>query len=169
MLGYAIRIILNLQEKLALIMDMIKIILSDHLILLRVEKIDGEKIAEDKQEISKTPVKDTYPSTVHRFKPGQSGNPNGRPKGSGLTDTLKKLLREPDPDDPDKTTQDRLIEAAMIHAKKGDFKFFQEIFNRCEGKVPDRIVGAFNHGIMDELDDDDLKAIIEAGKLRDQG
>jgi hypothetical protein len=72
-----------------------------------------------------------------------------------------------DPDNPDapvKTVGQKLIEAAVTHAAKGDNKFFQEIINRIDGKVPDRIVGAFNHGLLDQLEDEDLKAIISAAK-----
>ena len=123
----------------------------------------------EEEEQSRSKHKGEFPSRKHQFKKGQTGNPNGRPKGSGLTDQLKKILREKDPSDPkgEVTVAQRLIEAAVLHAKDGDLKFFQEIFNRVEGKVPDRIVGAFNHGIMDELEDSDLQEIIEAGKLRE--
>lgn len=33
------------------------------------------------------------PPKASQWKPGQSGNPRGRPKGVGLTDALKRLVR----------------------------------------------------------------------------
>jgi hypothetical protein len=40
-----------------------------------------------------TAVKDTFPSTVHRFKEGQSGNPDGRPVGAvSVKAELRKLM-----------------------------------------------------------------------------
>jgi len=70
----------------------------------------------------------------HQFKPGQSGNPKGRPKGRGLTDRLREVLEK----DNGKAA-DELIKTAMREAKAGDFRFWNAIFDRLEGKVADRI------------------------------
>lgn len=67
------------------------------------------------------------------FKPGQSGNPNGRPKGQSLTAQLRAVL-----EDTDKKTKkeiSRLVaEAIVLAARKGDVSAFREIADRTEGK-----------------------------------
>jgi hypothetical protein len=40
------------------------------------------------------------------------------------------------PADGDKTVGDRFLEAAIEASKKGDFRFFKEIFDRHDGPVP---------------------------------
>jgi len=73
----------------------------------------------------------------NRWKPGQSGNPTGRPNGKRLT---ARLLRALDADNG--ALADALIDVMTARAKKGDFRFFQELYNRTEGKVADRLAGA---------------------------
>ena len=71
------------------------------------------------------------------FMPGQSGNPKGRPRGTGLTDRLRAIVEADN-------AAEELMQAGYNAAKKGDFRFWQEILNRLEGKVPDRLVGDDN-------------------------
>lgn len=70
----------------------------------------------------------------HRFKPGQSGNPNGRPKGSSITPRLKRIIEENNGE-----IADALVKSAIKNALKGDFRFWNAIMERVEGKVADRI------------------------------
>lgn len=103
--------------------------------------------------------------TNGRWRLGQSGNPGGIPKGASksLTTILKEVLMEYADGRRRKTTKaEALIRSAFDNALKGDFKFFKEIYERIEGKVPDRVAVASNP--MDKLTDDDLLAII-AGNL----
>lgn len=74
------------------------------------------------------------------FKPGQSGNPAGQRPGPSLTTRLKLLLTEPvDPNDREGVTRgERLMELAIKAAEDGDYRFFKEILDRVEGKVPDQ-------------------------------
>ena len=63
-----------------------------------------------------------------RFKPGQSGNPGGRPKKKPLTEALEKIYSEPE----------ECMAAARALAKKarkGSIAHFQEVANRLEGRV----------------------------------
>lgn len=62
------------------------------------------------------------------FKPGQSGNPAGKPKGSGLTARLKKIVEAED-------VAEALMQAAVKAAKNGDVRFWKEIMDRLEGPV----------------------------------
>jgi hypothetical protein len=69
------------------------------------------------------------------FKPGESGNPNGRPLGSiSLVSKLKKQLRE-HPEDADK-----IVDKWITDAKEGDDKARTSIIDRMEGKVPDMTI-----------------------------
>ena len=74
----------------------------------------------------------------HQFKKGETGNPNGRPPGQTLTARLRKIL---DREVSGKKIADLLMEEMAKGALKGDFRFMQEIFNRIDGKVPDKVVG----------------------------
>lgn len=70
----------------------------------------------------------------HCFKPGQSGNPRGRPKGKTVTERLQKIINENEGE-----IADALVKTALKHALKGDHRFFKEILDRVEGKVADRV------------------------------
>jgi hypothetical protein len=76
----------------------------------------------------------------YQFKPGQSGNPKGRPKGRTLTDLMSALLDahelcgEPTPGG--RTVGQVLVESWVSHAvKRGDAALIREILDRVEGKI----------------------------------
>lgn len=81
------------------------------------------------------------PPVETRWKPGQSGNPSGRPKGSGrLSKALAHLLGERYPDDPlDRTYAEVISERIAQAAAKGDVAAMREIADRTEGKATQRI------------------------------
>ncbi len=64
------------------------------------------------------------------WKPGESGNPKGRPRTKPLTDMLKKLL-----DKDDGAAMAKIIKTAIEAAQSGDVRYFKEIMDRVEGKV----------------------------------
>ena len=70
----------------------------------------------------------------HAWKPGQSGNPLGRPKGTGLTDRLRKILER-----DDGRAAQALVEVAVREALKGDFRFWDRIYDRMDGPVKQQI------------------------------
>lgn len=72
---------------------------------------------------------------AHQFKPGQTGNPNGRPKGSkSLKTMLMELLSSQDPDGEwSKSVGGQLIRKAF---RDGDMRALEQIIDRIEGKVP---------------------------------
>jgi hypothetical protein len=73
--------------------------------------------------------------TPHRFKPGQSGNPGGRPKKQ-VTAALERELNNLVPGDSEKRTWLQLmVQGAIKKAVKGDMKAFAEIIDRLEGKA----------------------------------
>ena len=74
------------------------------------------------------------PPKEHRFKPGQSGNPKGRPKGTSITARLKRIMEQ-----DDGNVAEALAKAATKAALKGDYRFWKEIIDRIDGKVPDKV------------------------------
>jgi hypothetical protein len=93
----------------------------------------------------------------HMFKPGQSGNPTGRPKGiPSLTAILRreslkrvsqnekfrKIAENLGIDNVEELTVGELIVVVTIaHAMLGQAPLLNSIWNRLDGKVPDRIAG----------------------------
>ena len=73
----------------------------------------------------------------HLFKPGQSGNPGGLPKGTPRVSTsLMKLLRTaPDEVYEPKNKADKIALQLYDSALKGDTWATKEILDRVEGKV----------------------------------
>jgi hypothetical protein len=71
------------------------------------------------------------------WKPGQSGNPGGRPKSAPISDLLHVLLLNPCENDPLKRIHAEVIAQALIdRACGGDVKAAREIADRVEGRVP---------------------------------
>ncbi len=64
-----------------------------------------------------------------QWKPGQSGNPGGRPKGKSITAELRKLLDKG-------TTAEDLAEILLKMGKK-DLAALREVLDRSDGKVTD--------------------------------
>jgi len=80
-------------------------------------------------------------SGLKPFKPGQSGNPGGRPKKLPITDALRDLLEKPVPAkiDARKLTANHVLALQLIaQGAKGDLKAIAEIADRCEGKPMQR-------------------------------
>lgn len=77
--------------------------------------------------------------TPYKFRPGQSGNPAGRPKKQR---TIEKAIRDfLDQGLEGKDLYEAMAKVGVKKALLGDFKFWQEVINRVEGKVPDRLSG----------------------------
>lgn len=74
------------------------------------------------------------------FKPGQSGNPGGRPKRDLLTQHLIAELNEIDPAS-NVTKSRRLICQLVDKACGGDLTAIRDIYERVEGKVTQPIGG----------------------------
>jgi hypothetical protein len=72
----------------------------------------------------------------NRFKKGETGNPNGRPKLTKLTDALRRQLAEIAPDAPEETIAEQIARALISEAKLGNIAAIREVFDRSEGKAP---------------------------------
>jgi len=69
----------------------------------------------------------------------QNANRAGRPKGRSMQDALRTMLED---ETTGKHLCDALVKSAIDKALKGDFRFWKEIINRIDGKVPNRIADA---------------------------
>ena len=69
------------------------------------------------------------PNPKNQWTPGQSGNPNGRPKkGETLTDILKARL-----------PKEEFIEREIALAMEGDPAARKQIWERLDGKVKEQV------------------------------
>lgn len=76
------------------------------------------------------------------FEPGQSGNPNGRPKkGKTITDEVRKLLAESAESDTPMTKAQALAKVWLDKAMTGDPQTLKLLVEHLEGKAPQPIVG----------------------------
>jgi ribosomal protein L17 len=74
------------------------------------------------------------------FKPGQSGNPAGRPKALTLSEAYRRELAKIDEADPQKRTfAEVLAEQMIVRAKTGDVAALKEVADRVEGKAKQTI------------------------------
>lgn len=75
-------------------------------------------------------------ATGHRWEPGESGNPDGRPK-STLTSLLERYVNA-DGEKEKKALVKELLTLAKTRQGRGQIPALMEIFNRLDGKVIDR-------------------------------
>jgi uncharacterized protein DUF5681 len=72
---------------------------------------------------------------VFRFKPGQSGNPGGRPRTAKLSEACRAKLASPIPGDPEsRTYAEAIADKLALQALKGDIRAAQELADRAEGR-----------------------------------
>jgi hypothetical protein len=97
----------------------------------------------------------------HQFKPGESGNPGGRPKKRPITDYIIEQLEKPIPAamkeklpslftdvcGEDATFGQMLAFKLVTKAAKGDMKAMNAVLDRAEGKVRQNV------GLSDANDD----------------
>ncbi len=69
-----------------------------------------------------------------QFPKGVSGNKNGRPKLTRLTDALREQLAETAPNAPEKTIAEVIARALISEAVSGNVQAAREIADRTEGK-----------------------------------
>lgn len=95
---------------------------------------------------------------LNQFKPGQSGNPEGRPKGTkNLSTILREMLElEIEVDGVKITQKDAIIKQLIKKSTAGELNAIQEVFDRTEGKAKQEIKHEIQKGVLniDPLSDD---------------
>jgi hypothetical protein len=93
------------------------------------------------QELDKTNGNQTAKGTFapgnkvgNRFPKGESGNPDGRPKKTRLTDALREQLQQSHPQKPEETIAELIAKKLINEALKGNIQAIREIGDRTEGK-----------------------------------
>ncbi len=71
-----------------------------------------------------------------KFPPGTSGNPNGRPKLTRLSEALREQLAEAMPGASESTIAEEIAKTLIRLALSGDIAAIKECFDRAEGKAP---------------------------------
>lgn len=118
---------------------------------------------EQKQKVDK---RKTMP---HLFKPGESGNPKGRPKGTQNFATKWRKFIEKVAEETGKTPEEidkEMYTVALEKAMSGDYQFYRDIQDRVFGKPvsknevsgPDG--GPIEMKKMEEMSDEELNEII---------
>lgn len=75
------------------------------------------------------------PPKEYQFKPGQSGNPSGKPKGAvSLVRLIREALRE-----NDEAAAKAIVKAAIDQAKEGNDKHLRMLLDRIDGPVVNKI------------------------------
>ena len=70
-----------------------------------------------------------------RFKPGQSGNPGGRPRTAKLSEACRAKLASPIPGDPEsRSYAEAIADKLALLALRGDIRAAQELADRAEGR-----------------------------------
>ena len=95
-----------------------------------------------------------------RWKPGQSGNPCGRPKTAPLSQACREVLAQPIPGDPEgRTYAQKIAHVLAEKAAKGDLRAAQELADHVEGRPRQaveiehtRLGDAFERMNTDELE-----------------
>jgi hypothetical protein len=70
----------------------------------------------------------------NRFQKGESGNPQGRPKTTRLTDALREQVAEQLQGAPERTIADAIARKLIKLALEGEIAAIREVFDRTEGK-----------------------------------
>ena len=113
----------------------------------------------------------TVPPVKFRFKPGQSGNPGGRPKTKLISQAYQELLEELDTKKRRTIAQEiakRIIQKALV----GDLAAAKEATDRTEGRVVDQtelLIGGtleHRHSWIDKLSKADKKALLKLARAR---
>jgi hypothetical protein len=106
----------------------------------------------DKQGKIKEKVGKGNPPKDTRWKPGQSGNPTGRPKSITLSEALRIELAKVLPNDTQERTFAELIAQQLVRAAAtGNILAAREIADRTEGKPKQAIAMDMNVNDWREL------------------
>ena len=119
----------------------------------------------------RSPRSGTIPPPEFRFRPGQSGNPGGRPKTKLISQAYQELLEELDKKKR-RTIAQEIAKQIIQKALKGDLAAAKEATDRTEGKAVDQtelLIGGtveHRHSWIDKLSKTDKKALLKLARAR---
>ena len=109
--------------------------------------------------------------TLTPFQPGQSGNPNGCSfKSKPLTTEYLSRLND---GEKGAGLAQEMIDIALKAARKGDFRFWQELMNRSDGKVTDhvqhsgRVDSLITQEKFEDMDNERKRRLLDTAGLAD--
>lgn len=83
-----------------------------------------------------------------QFKPGQSGNPSGRPRTKPWRDAIERAIARRQKNNPE--ALDDLAEKLLRAIDRCEVNAMKEFGDRIDGKVPTPVVGDSDHpGVID--------------------
>ena len=95
----------------------------------------GRAVKQRRNSAKTTHGKPFEKGNAYAFKPGQSGNPKGRPKSIVLSEAYRHALVQPFPGDPEGRTYAEVIAGKLVEsAALGEVACAREIADRTEGK-----------------------------------
>ncbi len=111
-------------------------------------------------------------SNLKPFKPGQSGNPAGRPKSITLSEAIRLQLAKKVSDGSDYTYAEAIAQVLCVAAVRGNVNAAREIADRTEGKprqsvdvdmsVSDWRALAHRHGLTEQDVINEARRLIES-------
>lgn len=120
------------------------------------------------QNRRKTGARRTPNNEATRWRPGQSGNPGGRPKTASLSQAYRQKLDSLVPGDKEGRTYAQAIADELAErALAGDIRAAQELADRAEGR-PRQSIEIENAGLRDafgKMNREELDAYARDGKL----
>ena len=96
----------------------------------------------------------------HLWKPGQSGNPAGKPKGARHVSTLMKEAITAVATDTGTSDDILIIQALVAKAKDGDLKAVDMVLDRVDGKAEQTINLDADVTVNDGLTDEQKEALL---------
>ena len=93
-----------------------------------------------------SPLNGQAPPPECRWKPGQSGNPRGRPVERPITQAIREAL-----DAGDIASVKELAATGLRRARAGDFRFWREVLDRLDGPVRQELAADVTMRSADEL------------------
>lgn len=96
----------------------------------------------------------------HLWKPGQSGNPKGRPKGSRHFSTLIREAITKVAEDTGTSDDKEIVRALVEKAKAGDLKAVDMVLDRVDGKAEQTINLDGEMTINEGLSPEDKEALL---------
>lgn len=85
----------------------------------------------------------SFPNPSTQFKPGQSGNPHGRPRKRIITDEAIDYLSQPHPKHEGKTRA-RVIAERMVDRAEDEDEAREKLLDRVEGKPTQSVEAEVN-------------------------